>query len=364
LNIGVADAFRQFQVIRHRIEVDPIPLSIATFMLGARSNDELPEALGKSIFAMLLLFSERPERDVGGAAIPYLLGPRGAFLCGYAYSVSDPITDQLARGDLIPHGTADRGGFGLSVTDIEKDEGIIIYWLQKPGGMIFLRRASGFEVLRIDGSPSSFREQALSKLGKSIDIWFGDGPPIKAAPDSLSIFRDEKGNPAVVLARFGREVQFSAVDASANFRTKAMRVDMTGEENLSCPLADAFLAADGGTTTIRFKSDEKTAYETSCSSSQIDELIVMLGAARARMTNPISFEPIPAGKRETVVINPTWRSDHSFHVSLDGLLLRLRHSGLGWVTFLLPHHEAISLADWLSRNARREPEHPKPDVAP
>jgi hypothetical protein len=353
LNIGVADAFNQLQTIRHRIEIDPVPLAISTFMMSGKSDFRPPAAVGKSIRAMLLLFYERPNRDVGGAAIPYILGSSGAFLCGYVYSVSDPITDKLARGELIPHGTSDKGGFGLSVTDWENEKAIILYWLQKPGGLIFLRNANGYGVLRIDGTPSSFRQQALGLLGAPVDIWFGDAPPTTGKPDSLSVIRDENGKSVIVLAKYGRDIQFSALDASADFRTKTVTIDMTGDEDFSCSLADAFLANDGDSVTIRFQPDVKTN-EISCSASQLDDLIAMLGAARARMTNQVSFDPLPLGKREVIVINPTWRSDHSFHASLDGLLLRLRHLGLGWVSFLLPHHEAIALADWLSTNARRE----------
>jgi hypothetical protein len=356
LNIGVADAFNQFQAIRHRVEIDPVPLAISTLMLGAKSDIQLPVALGKSIRAMLLLFSERPNRDVGGAAIPYVLGSSGAFLCGYVYSVSDPITEKLARGELIPHGTSDKGGFGLSVTDWEDGKGIILYWLQKPGGLIFLENANGYEVLQIDGTPSSFREQALILLGTPVDNWFGDAPPITGKPDSLSVIRDENGKPAIVLAKYGRDIQLSSIDASADFRTKTVKIDLTGSEELSCSLANASLASDGDSVTIRFQSDGETNHEISCSASQLDDLIAMLGAARARMTDQVSFDPLPAGKREAIVINPTWRSDHSVHASLDGLFLRLRHIGLGWVSFLLPHHEAIALAEWLSKNARREPD--------
>jgi hypothetical protein len=354
LNIGVADAFSQFQAIRHRVENDPVPLSISTFMLGTMSADGLPVALGKSIRAMLLLFSERSNRDVGGAVIPYVLGNGGAFLCGYVYSVSDPITDKLAKGALIPHGTADEGGFGLSVTDWEGDKGIVLYWLQKPGGLIFLRNANGYKVLPIDGTPSSFREQALVLLGTPVHIWFGDAPPMTGKPDSLSVVRDEDGKPVIVLEKYGRNIQLSAIDASADFRTKTAKIDMSDDEELSCSLANASLTSDGDFVTVRFQSDGMTNHEINCSASQLDSLIAMLGAARARMRDQVTFDPLPAGKQEMMVIDPAWRTDHSVHASLDGLFLRLRHIGLGWVSFLLPHHEAIALAEWLSKNARRK----------
>src|SRR5258708_6398187 len=150
LQLGAEGAFEQFQYIRHRMEIEPVPHSISTFMMGTRSADKPPESLHHATTAMLRLFSERAERDVGGAAIPYLLGPTGAYLCGYSYSVSDPITPDLQRGDLIPHGTSHGGGFGVSVTEFDNDRGIIVYWLQKPGGTVYLRTSSGYDTIGID----------------------------------------------------------------------------------------------------------------------------------------------------------------------------------------------------------------------
>jgi hypothetical protein len=210
MQIGAEGAFEQFQSIRHRMEIDPVPHSISTFMMGSRSPDKPPETLSLSITAMLRLFAERAERDVGGAAIAYLLGPNGAYLCGYGYSVSDPITPNLRSGDLIPHGTSPGGGFGLSVTEYDKEAGIIVYWLQKPGGVIYLRTPTGFENISIDGSPSEFRRDAESRLGLPVEIWFGDSNP-RGQPDSIHILTDENGKQAISIARYGHELQFSAI---------------------------------------------------------------------------------------------------------------------------------------------------------
>ena len=65
LQIGAEGAFEQFQSIRHRMEIEPVPHSISTFMMGTRSPDKPPETLNHAITAMLRLFSERAERDVG-----------------------------------------------------------------------------------------------------------------------------------------------------------------------------------------------------------------------------------------------------------------------------------------------------------
>ena len=47
----------------------------------------------------------------------------GAFMCGYGYSVSDPIFDRIAPGSIVPHGTAEAGGYGLSVTELANEKG-------------------------------------------------------------------------------------------------------------------------------------------------------------------------------------------------------------------------------------------------
>jgi hypothetical protein len=353
LQIGAEGAFEQFQSIRHRMEIEPVPHSISTFMMGTRSPDKPPETLNHAITAMLRLFSERAERDVGGAAIPYLLGPTGAYLCGYGYSVSDPITPDLRRGDLIPHGTSHGGGFGVSVTEFDNDRGIIVYWLQKPGGTVYLRTSSGYETISIDGSPSEFRRGAETSLGQPVEIWFGDSTP-RGKPDSIAILSDENGKQAVAVARYGNELQLSAIDVSSNFRTKLASMDMSGQSDLSCSIAKAVVAEDSKSVTLRFSAPLGADNEIAVDSVQLDEMILALAAARARMVEPVPAEPLSGPlKREAVIIDPAWRTNFPPNPSLNGLMLRLRHPGYGWLTFLLPHHECISLADWLSNNASR-----------
>ena len=303
---------------------------------------------------MLRLFSERPERDVGGAAIPYLLGPSGAYLCSYGYSISDPITPDLVSGDLIPHGTAPAGGFGVSVTEFDHERGIIVYWLQRAGGSIYLRRETGFDVVDVDGSPSQFRAEAHAKLGHPVEIMFGDTDP-KGRPDSITILSDQNGKHSIAVARYGNDLQFSAIDVSSDFRTKVASIDMSGQSELSCSTATVAVADDLGLVTLQFHTQPASSNELTLSATQLDELIFVLGTARAKMAEQIPTEPLVGPlTREAVVIDPIWRTTRPPHQSLDGLLLRLQHPGLGWLTFLLPHHECIALGEWLSNNATRK----------
>jgi hypothetical protein len=61
--------------------------------------------------------------------------------------------------------------------------------------------------------------------------------------------------------------------------------------------------------------------------------------------------------RELMVVDPGWRTEPPIHPTLNGVTLRLRHPGFGWLTFLLPWHEAKKLGEWLIKYS--EPGPPK-----
>jgi hypothetical protein len=109
--------------------------------------------------------------------------------------VSDPILPQLDPGAIVPHGTASAGGFGLSVTEWRKTQGIIAYWLQKPGGTVFVRKDAGYEQIRFDGNPAEFIRAAETTLGGPVEILFGTTDP-QGLPDSVTVVRDQTGQPA------------------------------------------------------------------------------------------------------------------------------------------------------------------------
>jgi hypothetical protein len=71
----------------------------------------------------------------------------------------------------------------------------------------------------------------------------------------------------------------------------------------------------------------------------------------------VSAEPKQdPGSREFLVIDPAWRTEGSPHAEIDGVLMRLRHIGLGWVSFLLPRKEASALGKWLFDNSATKTE--------
>jgi hypothetical protein len=206
--IGEKSAFEQFQYIRHATEIDPVPKSFENFIFGSRAPSEIPDIISATTVSMLRTFLERAERDVGGWAVPYVLVPEGAYMCGYAHGVSDPILDKIGPGAVVPHGTAEAGGYGLSVTEFGDLEGMVVYRRQMPGGLVLIREKHGYRTVRIDGAPAAFRAKASDLLGAPVDILFGEDTPV-GLPESITILRDEDGQPAAAIAKRGNSLSRS-----------------------------------------------------------------------------------------------------------------------------------------------------------
>jgi hypothetical protein len=166
--IGEKEAFEDFQAIRHAAEIDPVPRATEFFFFGTRAPCPIPQDVSRATLSMLRLFMQGRERAVGGWAVPYVLGAQGAFMCGYGYSVSDPILDQIAPGSVVPHGTAEAGGYGLSVTELGERAGMTVYWRQLPGGLVLTRQDTGYQNLRLEVlHPNSKAERLRSSASPS-----------------------------------------------------------------------------------------------------------------------------------------------------------------------------------------------------
>jgi hypothetical protein len=359
LHLGLTDAFEHFQRIRHDAEITAIPQAVSIFFTGSRAKEPVPAGLNTAITSMLRLFAERSERDVGGWPIAYHLTADGAFLCGYVYSVSDPILTKIGPGSIVPHGTAEAGGFGLSVTELGPGEGMVVYWRQQPGGTVFRRTSDGYDVFKFDGTPSQFKERASAALGLPIEILFSEQPA--GAPDSVAVMRDERGVPSMVLARHGDALSFSVLNVGAPFRSRAT-VNLRGTDKdkpgglLSTDRVTVTLNEDKSAATIDMLTDMKPATQIELQASELDAVLAVLGEARAIMRDKVPVEtPDVRGARELMVLDPAWRTDPQLHPSLSGIILRLRHPGFGWLTFLVPHHEARSLGNWLVQNSQAQP---------
>ena len=352
LYLGLPAAFEHFQRIRHNAEIDSTPEAIRAFVCGSRSAEPVPQPLSIAITSMLQLFAERSERDVAGWPVPYFLTKEGAFFCGYGYSVSDPILTKIGPGSIVPHGTAEAGGFGLSVTELGHAKGMVVYWLQQPGGTVFVRTSEGYDVHEFHGTPSQFRESAFSAIGEPVTLLFGDQP--HGSPESIVVLRDEAGIPSMAIAKHGDSFSFSVLNVETPFRVRAsvnLNPDSDAERpggSLSSDQLSLNLSDDKSTATVGLLRDGKTATEITLHPAELDLIIAKLGEARAVMSEQIPTQPPQdAGRRELAVIDPVWRTDPPLHTGLDGVILRLRHLGYGWLTFILPHNEALSLGKWL-----------------
>jgi hypothetical protein len=114
------------------------------------------------------------------------------------------------------------------------------------------------------------------------------------------------------------------------------------------------LSDDRHTASVEFLSEGVPQHKATYNASELDELIASLSEARARLAEEVRRDHREGLQREIVVVDPMWRTELASALGLDGVMLRMRHQGLGWTTFLLPHREATALGDWLSKNARHE----------
>lgn len=354
LHLGVADAFDHFQRIRHNPAIDPVPEAVQIFVAASVADEAVPEGLSTAIITMLRLFAARAERDVGGWPVPCHLLAEGAFLCSYAYSVSDPVLSKSASGALVHHGTAEAGGFALSLTPLGIEGGMVVYWLQRPGGYAYVMTEGGYTTYYREGRPSAFKERMQQLVGRPIDVWFGDNPT-KPVECILAI-RDEDGQPAMAVAKHGGDLSFAVINTASTFKARAamdrLRLgQQIGGAHVSDTLSLA-LVQDKSAVTLELRRDGQPASASTMDATELDLVLTWLGGARAQMPTTVAAEPSrEPGTRELVAIDPAWRTERAVHAALKGITLRLRHPGFGWLTFVLPFHEAASLAKWLGANS-------------
>jgi hypothetical protein len=98
-------------------------------------------------------------------------------------------------------------------------------------------------------------------------------------------------------------------------------------------------------------SEGKVVGESTLNAVEMDAVITGLGQFRASLNQQVRPEPDQSGgAQEFVVIDLAWRTAQSPHAEMDGIVMRLRHIGLGWVSFLLPRHEGRALGKWLTES--------------
>lgn len=92
---------------------------------------------------------------------------------------------------------------------------------------------------------------------------------------------------------------------------------------------------------LTLKQDGKPLGWIGLAAADMDALIERLATARAAMADavPAALDP---GSRIQSTVNPAWRTRHN--LDPNGILLDLRHPGLGWMSFQFPETEAQRLA--------------------
>lgn len=94
---------------------------------------------------------------------------------------------------------------------------------------------------------------------------------------------------------------------------------------------------------------------------EAEDLIAKLGHARAALNEEVVHDLDPGARLDFTVVNPAWCTSTDRMAGAAGLALALRHSGYGWLCFVLPPAEARALGRWLlehADDAGGEPVHP------
>ena len=334
--IGSPEAFSLFQKIRHG-EKDPYaPLAFKNFMCAMQGDElKVPIELSKAVHSLLDVFVSRQEHDVGGWAVPYLLTPQGAQFCSYSYSVSDPVFDQIIPGSIIDHGTPEGGGATLSVTEIPENKGMVVYWLQLPGGYVWLRENDGYISHFFKGGPTAFKKAVRDTLSLEVDLWAGDQP--LGPPKRLTIMRGSDGCIDATIADHGNGLTFAVHNTATKFRHAS---ELFLKENPSAPNGVIIEKLSDAVAEIRLPEGK-----ASLDALGVEQLMAKLAEIRSQLRPEVRAELL--GETTVAQIDPAWRTFPVLHPGIGGLTLNLRHSGYGWLSFVLPLWEARNLGQWL-----------------
>jgi hypothetical protein len=88
------------------------------------------------------------------------------------------------------------------------------------------------------------------------------------------------------------------------------------------------------------------------SAAELDELIAQAAVRRATLEPAQSAQP---PEKVEAIVNPAW---HTSPLP-NGVLFMLRHPGLGWLAFVLPHEHRVHLVSlWLHQSLLFKPADP------
>jgi hypothetical protein len=339
LHIGSTEAFAVFQRIRHG-DVNPYPpKAFKNFLSSTSGSMPVPEGLSTAIGSMIDLFAMRTDRDVGGWAVPYVLTEDGVSFCSYSYSVSDPMFDQLVPGSLIGHGTPEGGGSTLSVTGLPNNMGLVVYWLQLPGGLVLTRSENGYDQRAFRGGPSAFKAAVREALSFDVDLWVGDQP--LGPPRHIVVMRGKDGQLDATIADHGNGLTFAVHNTRDPFGHAPTLVRGI-EDLLGLPAGVEIEKISNETVRLRVGAEE-----VSLDAEGLDSLLRRLAHVRADVRPEVPADLVNGKSSVLAQVDPAWRTYPSLHPGTPEVALNFRHSGYGWLGFLLPGGGALNLGRWL-----------------
>jgi hypothetical protein len=157
--------------------------------------------------------------------------------------------------------------------------------------------------------------------------------------------RGQDGNLDVTIADHGNGLTFAVHNMATPFRSKVEGA-FGAERTHNLPTGLALTKSSNTTVELSVGGEAIELH-----AQELDALLHKLAEMRAEVRPEVPYQL----EKATMVaeVNPGWRTYPSLHPSLNGLTLNLRHSGYGWLGFVLPYKEAQNLAAWLHQNAER-----------
>jgi hypothetical protein len=194
-----------------------------------------------------------------------------------------------------------------------------VYWLQQPGGTVFLKGANGYEPRKFEGTPAEFVAKASESVGQRVDLFFGE-QPLHGTPESITIMRDENDIPSIAIAKHGRSFSLSALNVARPFRSNEVVKfsDPSGASGsvFAANHLEVTVSDDKSTATVGLMVEGQPTVKVVMNARDLDLAIAVLGEARAALRDAVPPEPRKdKGTREVMVLDPAWRTQMPTHPS-------------------------------------------------
>lgn len=108
---------------------------------------------------------------------------------------------------------------------------------------------------------------------------------------------------------------------------------------------------DAESVTLQLNKDGDSLGYIILSGADLEQLAGELASARASLSPQVALEPEPGFA--SPVQSPIWKTALSHSAEGECVVLALRHPGLGWLSFRLPHNAAAALASRLKSQAKQ-----------